>query len=226
VIITIHQPEHLPWIGFFHKMSLADTYVLLDIVQFKKNNWQNRNRIVNRNGEEQWLTVPVFNKGHISSTIKDTLINSHEPWQRKYLGRIQDAYCKHPYYFNYIDEIREIINKNHLTISTLNYDLICFFRKILGLQNRIVWASELKVEGKGSDLLLNICENLGATRYISGPDGKKYLNLNQFEKRQISVEYHNFTHPVYKSENFFPNLSTLDLIMNHGNESKKILWGI
>ena len=94
MIVSIHQPEHMPWSGFFHKMSLSDVYVLLDNVQYKKNNWQNRNRIVTRNGLQQWITIPVKLKGHMQTTIRDIKINDQEDWRRKYLGRINDSYSK------------------------------------------------------------------------------------------------------------------------------------
>jgi len=223
MIITIHQPEHMPWLGFFHKMSLADVYVLLDNVQFKKNNWQNRNRIINRNGMEIWLTVPVLTKGHMTSTIKETIIDSHNPWQRNYLGRIQDAYCRHPYYSSYFHEIKRIIYKPHTSIAALNYDFIQFFREILSINNRIIWASDLDVHGKGTDLLLDICTTLNANKYISGPDGRNYLNLEDFKNKQVEVEFHHFLYPVYPAQHYLQGLSALDLIMNQGANSKKII---
>ena len=82
MLVTIHQPEHMPWLGFFHKMALADTYVLLDTVQFEKNNWQNRNKFIDRSGNVYWLTVPVNIKGHLSNTINDITIEQTQPWQR------------------------------------------------------------------------------------------------------------------------------------------------
>lgn len=62
--VTIHQPEHLPWLGFFHKMAFCDVYVLLDNVQFTKNNYQNRNRLIDEKGTVYWSTVPVRMVGH------------------------------------------------------------------------------------------------------------------------------------------------------------------
>ena len=224
MIVTIHQPEHMPWAGFFHKMSLADKYVILDNVQFKKNNWQNRNRIISRNGDAQWLTVPVMLKGHTESTIRDIKINEQDDWRRKYWGRIHDSYCKYPYFSHYADQLKDVLNKRHSYIYELNCELISFFRNVLGINNEVVLASELSVQGNSSDLLVSIVKTVGGTTYLSGPDGSKYMDLDLFSKNNIEVIFHQFTPPNYTSDNgFIAGLSMLDLIMSHGEASASII---
>ena len=81
--VTIHQPEHMPWLGFFHKISMADVYVALDNVQYQHKYFQNRNKIRDVSGEI-WLNVPVLRKGKRSQLIKDVEINTgEERWQEK-----------------------------------------------------------------------------------------------------------------------------------------------
>ena len=135
--ISIHQPEHMPWLGFFHKMASCDVFVLLDNVQFKKNNWQNRNRIVEWDGSLVWLTVPVLIKGHMETTIKDIRINNEISWRRKYWGRLRGAYCKHPYYDMNEEVLEGIIFGEDTFLRNLNYRLILFFRKALGIKTKI-----------------------------------------------------------------------------------------
>ena len=224
MVITIHQPEHLPWAGFFHKMSLVDKYVLLDNVQYKKNNWQNRNRIITRNGEEQWLTVPVKLKGHIQTTIKEIEINEQVDWRRIYWGRLNNSYCKHPFYKTYSVKLYEIIHQHNSNLRELNKDLIDLFRDILGIKNQLIWASDLCIHNKRTELIIEIVKTLGGETYISGPDGAKYLDLDLFEKENIRVLYHNFSPPKYDALNgFIYGLSTLDIIMNHGGNSASII---
>lgn len=224
MIISIHQPEHMPWPGFFHKMSRADVYVLLDNVQYKKNNWQNRNRIVTRKGEPQWLTVPVKLKGHMERTIRDIEINCQQDWRRRYWGRINDSYCRHPYFKTYAQELLEVVNRGHSHLRDLNRDLIDFFRRVLHLNNKVMWASELPVKGESTELLVSIAKSVGADMYISGPDGATYLDLDAFAREGIEVVFHRFSPPIYEARNgFFPGLSTLDLIMNHGGNSASII---
>ena len=69
MIVTIHQPETIPWTGFFHKMMCANLYVYLDHVQYRKNYFQNRNKIVKNQGKVGWATIPVEKKGGVSESI-------------------------------------------------------------------------------------------------------------------------------------------------------------
>ena len=223
-IVTIHQPEHMPWSGYFHKMAQADIYVLLDNVQFKKNNWQNRNRIITRTGDEQWLTVPVKLKGHIGTTIRDMEISEQEDWRRKYWGRIVDSYYKHPYFKPYSEILFEIIHRRHTRLCDLNRDLIDFFRKILQIENRLVWASELTVTGKSTELLISILKSVGGDTYISGPDGAKYMDMEMFKSENIKVTFHHYSPPTYSFLNgYLAGLSTLDIVMNHGENAAPII---
>ena len=86
-------------------------------------------------------------------------------------------------------------------------------------------SSELKVEGKSNELLINICKRLEATHYLTGTGSRDYLNETLFQENQIQVEWQNFVHPVYPQlhGNFLPYLSVLDLVLNCGNESKKYI---
>lgn len=79
MIITIHQPEHLPWLGLFNKIAKAEAFVILDCVQYEKNYFQNRNHILGSNGV-QWLSVPVSTKGHVEGTIAMTEISLAGGW--------------------------------------------------------------------------------------------------------------------------------------------------
>jgi len=224
--VTIHQPEHLPWTGFFHKMALADTYVLLDSVQFTKNNWQNRNRLIDNQGNIFWATVPVRLEGHINSTIADVEISSDVPaWRKKYWARLEQAYSKTPFYRQYEEELHEILFTEYIKLVDLNCRLIDFFRKELGINNRILRSSELSPEGKRSTLLLDICKKLNATVYLSGPSGRDYLEKEIFAEAGIALEYHEFHPPVYTAKFYEPGLSTLDILMNHGKDAA-VLIGI
>lgn len=221
--VTIHQPEHLPWLGFFHKMALADLFVLLDTVQFEKNNWQNRNKLVDREGKAFWITVPVNIKGHIESTINDICIENNQAWQRKYWGRVQSSYCRHSHFDKYSGKLESIFQASYEKLVDLNIALIDFFRTVLNIQTPLLRASDLGVSGKRSELLLDICLKTGASSYLSGPSGKDYLDLEVFKKHNVGVSFHEFKHPTYEAPHFVPYLSVLDLIMNQGENSAQIL---
>jgi len=223
MIVTIHQPEHMPWLGFFHKIAQADVYVLLDNVQFTKNNWQNRNRFIDRYGKLFWLSVPVIMKGHTNKLFKDMLIANNLNWKRKYWGRLFDAYCKHKYFKVYESELYNIlVSSDYEFLFDLNYEIIQFFCRQLKINTKIIRASALNVHGKQSALLAMICTELGASVYLSGPSGRDYLDVSLFKNNNIDVQFHHFINQKYTMMDGH-NLSTLDLLFNHGDDSRSII---
>lgn len=220
MITTIHQPEHLPWLGYFNKMVKAQKYVILDNVPFRKNYVQNRNRILGTNGA-QWLGVPVLIEGHIEGTIKTTRIaNETQPkWKSKYLKTIEYSYKKHPFYDEVFSDICEIMDNDWEYISELNVALFELFANKMDIHPEFVYASDLDVSGNKSDLILDICKKTNTDTYIAGPSGRKYLDIQSFKDADIEVVYNDYTHPEYtqkKAPVFVSHLSAIDLFMNHG----------
>lgn len=221
--VAIHQPEHLPWLGFFHKMACCDLYVLLDSVQFTKNNYQNRNRLIDQNGVVYWSTVPVRMVGHTGKKLNEMETDDAQPWRRKCWARIAASYCRHPFFELLAPKVEEIFMADYRFLVELNISVIEFFRKELRIDVPIIRASSMDVAGTRSQLLLSICKHVGAERYLSGPSGRDYLETPIFDAHDIAIDYHEFSHPVYSAPIFQPYLSTLDLLMNHGPGSRAIL---
>ncbi len=227
MLVTIHQPEHLPWLGFFHKMKSADLFVYLDDVQFRKNYFQNRNRILGTNGP-QWVTVPVQLQGHTEKTLREMRIDNRNDWKRKYWGSISLSYKKHPYYQDYGQEMEASINESWDELVPLNLRIIELFRRTLDIQTPCVTASSLQL-GKVSsstEHLVRICQAVGASAYLSGPFGREYLDQELFQQAGIDLVFHEFVHPVYPQRqggDFVANLSTFDLLCNCGVEGGRLL---
>ena len=220
-IVTIHQPEHLPWLGFFDKMRKADVYVLLDNVQFKTNNWQNRNRIVDRNGAVQWLTVPCLTKNHTQSTICDIQTNEATNWRTKYKGRIAEAYRRYPFYGQYASDIFAIIDSQFHNIVDLNIALITYFRSLFGIGPRqeLLRASEIGRTGSATDLLIYLIKQVGGDAYIAGADGGTYMELEKFADNGICLLTHRYRPYSYDALNGFqPCMSALDALFAIGPE--------
>lgn len=230
MIVAIHQPEAFPWLGFFHKMHLADVFVILDTVQFEKNNVQNRNKILIA-GKPTWLTIPV--KSHPSSAkIHEIKINWDSPDIKKHLATIKQNYGKHPHAQVAIEWLENHYAKKHEKLADFNLDLILALKEKLGIKTEIKKASELPLSGKaqgGTEVTLEICKACGADTYLSGSGAKAYLKTEEYDKAGIKVIYQKFIHPEYtqfKGNEFAAYLSILDLYLNHGPESlKHILKG-
>lgn len=223
--VTIHQPEHLPWLGFFHKLCRADIVVILDNVQFSKNYFQNRNRIIGSAGP-MWLAVPVLTKGHTSKKLNEMEILPQTTWKKKYIRTLEQVYGRHPHFSFLSEGLLPIFWKEWRFLVDLNMAVIEWFLNWLDFRKPVHMASTLDVSGAKSELLLEICRAVNATSYLSGPSGRDYLEERLFQKSGISVDYHDFEHPVYYQkgqEDFVSHLSTVDLIANLGDEGRKFL---
>lgn len=231
MIVAIHQPEHLPWLGFFNKLDQADLFVLLDVVQFRKNYFQNRNRILSPGGPT-WITVPVRTKGHMTRTIREMEIGHQsmeergEDWRARHLDQIRSAYGEHPYFDFVFPGLERLYARRWRYLADVNEAIIRLFVSLLRIATPILRASQLEVHGSSSSLLLQICRRVGANVYLSGPSGRDYLDESIFEEARVEVRYHGFQHPSYPQSgrtNFTSNLSTLDLLCNCGPEGLSII---
>lgn len=224
MIVTIHQPEHMPWLGYFNKALKADLLIHLDNVQFEKNNVQNRNRIL-INGEARWLTVPVNLKNHLQTTIADVPVDNSRDWKKKYLSTLYHTYCKHPYFEEIYEEIQMRIRKEESRICELNCSLIDYFFGKLGIQTKVMRASALVGKyAEKNQLLIELLKKTGADEYISGPSGRNYLDPEQFRKEKITVTFNDFrasAYPQRRQKTFIPNLSVLDLLFNCSAEEAR-----
>lgn len=228
MIITIHQPEHLPWLGFFNKLSKAELFVILDHVQFEKNYFQNRNQIIGTNGV-QYIGIPTVASGRMAGSIQTTEIalEAKPNWKNKYINTIKLSYSKYPFFDEVFPILEQTLSIDTKYICDINIAIIKAFADKLGFYPQYVRSSELDIRGSKSELILNICKKVGATTYIAGPSGRDYLDLDSFKVNNIKVVFNDYTHPVYqqmKSKDFVPYMSSLDLFMNCGfREGRKII---
>jgi hypothetical protein len=222
MILFVHQPEYIPWLGFFDKLARCDTFVIYDDAQFQHGGFHNRNKIRTRQGWE-WLTVPITH-GH-PQTIKDVKIAGVE-WKKKQLSVIINNYEKTPYFKEYFPLIKEAISSNHELLKGLNLHLIKILAEILNIKVKMVRSSEFPYLGKEkNEKLLSMCKLIGADTYLSGSGGKAYINENTFSEANITIQWHNYEHPNYKQkyEGFQPNMSIIDLLFNMGPQAKETI---
>lgn len=219
------QPTYLPWLGYFDLIDQSDTFVFLDTVQFARRSWQQRNRIKSSAGP-LWLTVPVRSKGMREQSIAQVEIDASAGFQQKHLRTIRHEYGKAVFFAEYFPAIEDVLEKRHGLLSDLNIDLIQRLCELLGIEAAVVRASSLKAEGRLVELLVSLCEAVGADRYLSAAGSREYIeNDNLFARRSMDVVYHEYNHPTYRQLHgeFIPYLSVLDLLMNEGPGSLAII---
>ena len=225
MIVAIHQPQYLPWLGYFDKMRIADFFCYLDNVQYKKNEWQNRNRIKTAQ-DWQWLTVPVSFR--FPQKINEVKINNTINWNKKHLQALTTNYSKSPHFKDYMELLEDILTKEWDLLSELNLSLLERLRKFLNLNDKpTVLASSLDLREDPTDRLIDICKLLGADAYLAGQDGGNYMDLKRFKDHGIALVTQEFKHPVYPQlyGDFQSHMSVIDLLFNCGPESINIIEG-
>ncbi|KJU82054.1 WbqC-like protein family [Candidatus Magnetobacterium bavaricum] len=225
MILVGHQPEYIPWISFFGKLTMADCFMIVDNVQFNKKYFQNRVRIRNANGWS-WLTVPIITKNRFYQRINEVVIDSTTNWQRKHWKTISIAYKKASTYQDHSGFFEDIFNKNWTMLVDLNVEIIKYLIKAFGIKIEVIKSSDYpEITGSKTDLIIDMCKATGAKTYLSGIHGKDYIDEQKVNDSGIKLLYQEFTHPTYPQifHPFIPNMSSVDLLFNCGAESYSIL---
>jgi len=223
MIVSIHQPQYIPWIPYFSKIHQSDVFVLLDDVQYQKNGLQNRNFIYTQNGTTR-LTLSV--KGNFGDKINEMALFDKRDLT-KHWKTIEQAYKKAPFYSELQPQLYEFYSKDYNLLEEFCSDLIMFLCNYIGIKTKIIKSSAMEKEGEKSNLVLSICKNLNTSTYISGSGGLDYLDQQSFVDANIKLQLLEYKFREYKQVNnkaeFVKELSILDLVFNVGKSSIEYL---
>jgi hypothetical protein len=227
MIVAIHQPNFLPWLGYFQKLLYSDLFILLDNVQLPRGKSYCTRTALSNGQSASWLTVPVLNKGELP-LINQVKIANNQPWIRKHLGTIHSFYSQTPYFERYYDDLVKIYNQNHQLLVNLNYELIVYLAKQLEAKTELVFASQILPKNLGgADYLISLIKAVGGETYLSGTGkgSSRYIREEQFAQAGITLSWQNFSYPNYlqRGKQFVPNLSLLDLLFYQGDSAREIL---
>lgn len=216
--VTIHQPQFLPWLGYLDKIDQADVFVVLDTVQYKKNEWQNRNRIRTAQGW-QWLTVPVHYS--FGQRINEVRIDETSDWRARHLRALVLSYGKAPYHQRYAEGLRSLYARSSDQLARVNLATIRWLLEGFGITTPLRLASEMTLREEPTDRLIDICRVVGATRYLAGAGAQAYLDVARFEASGVELEIQEFHHPTYPQcyAPFVSGLSAIDLLLNCGDQA-------
>ena len=219
VSVAIHQPNYLPFIGFFQKMALSDIFVILDSVQFSKDSYTQRTKIRTKDGWI-WLTIPI-SKNYSFSQIQDIFLPDAIKWQKKHKMSLLSNYSN----CEFVDKkfIDNYYSEKFKTLEEFNEHGIFYLKNKFDIKTDILKSSELNIDNslKSTDLLINIAKNVGADTYISGSGGAKYLDECKFTSNNIKLKYFKFESFEYSQrwKGFEPFMSAIDLLFNCGGKS-------
>lgn len=226
--ISVHQPQYIPWLGYFDKIASSDAFVFLDRVQYKEREFQNRNKIRTKSGWI-WLTVPVVTKGLGRQDIGDVRIDNSSGWPKEHLASIKAWYGRAPFLGRYLSFFEEVYGKEWEVLADLNIHIIEYLLKELSIGTPVYFESKLDIKNKKTDRIIEICGKLKADAYLSGAGGKEYLEEDKFAPAGIRLEYQAYRHPEYRQQfmekdgDFIPYMSVLDLLFNEGPKARDIL---
>ena len=221
--VMIRQPGYMPNIGFFKKIQSSELFVFLDDVQFVKDRFDNRNKIRTIEGF-RWITVPI-KRPVFGKKLNEIPISYEYDWVKEHCDLIFESYHKTDYFSSYWDSIKNILEKKHEKLIDLNLDLINYFNSELKITTKTISSSIFNISQTKTRKLVDICSKVDATCYISGISGHDYLDEKLFLESKIKLIYENFIHPIYNQIHgkFIDNMSIIDLLMNEGSRSQKIV---
>ncbi len=214
MIVTIHQPDFLPWLGFFDRWKKSNFFIVLDDVQFLRRGWHHRDKIKTIDGIK-WLTVPVIKKGKRYQLIRDVEIDNEIGWRNKHLKTIKLNYKRAPNFKNIFRRIEKIYDKKYSLLIDFNMSFLRFVAEELGITTPIVFASDYNIKSSATQRIVDLVKAVGGTNYLTGSGAKDYLDESLFVKENIKIIWQEFSHPVYKQLHgeFVPMLSSLDFLM-------------
>lgn len=223
-VVAIHQPNYLPWMGYFHKMLNCDVFVYADSVQLSAKSVSHRNKIKCSTGT-LLLSVPLALK---RVPFNQVLIYNENDWAERHYQTFQHCYARSRYWSDYKERFRDIYSKKWEKLIDLNLEIINLIRDVLNIKTYTVLESQLaNLQGRKSEEIINICQELNADVYLSGQGARVYNDQAAFRQHGIELRYQQFIHPTYPQlwGEFVDKLSIVDLIFNCGPKSRSILEG-
>ena len=213
--VAIHQPDYLPYLGYFKKMSESDVFVFLDDAQYSSSNYHNWNRI--KDGmDEIKIKVPVLYR--FGDRINEVVVDYGRSWQRQHLELIERNYWKADYYTSVAHLLEMLILMKYKNLAELNSNINMSIARSLGIGCKFLLSSQLGISGRKEERIINICRHLGADTYLSGLGAKAYQNTDNFRINGIALQYCSVQNITYKQqgEQYLGNLSIIDYLLNCG----------
>jgi hypothetical protein len=231
VVVAIHQPNYIPWLGYFYKISRAQKFVFMDIVPPPDaGSFVNRNSIKTQTGAT-WLTIPIIRSGRFGQPINQIETDNTSGWPRRHLMTFHNNYCRAPYFRNVFDLLQPIyehVSGERTLLAEFNIGLIRTIAYFLGLEPEWLRASALPASGHKTDLVASVCLSTGATVYLAGSGARSYQDDQRLISVGITPTYSCFTQKNYPQRfgEFVPNLSIIDVLMNCGYDGTRQLLNL
>jgi hypothetical protein len=224
-MVTMHQPNYLPWIGLFSKVMQTECFVIMDTFQYTRHGVTHRNKI-RTNAGSGYLTIPI-GKEFATAKIKDIELPSDKGWREIHWQSIYQNYLKTDFFKDHADFFEKLYQQDYHYLWEINLDIIRYLLKSFEIQVEIIKASDLNIDMnlKHTDMIIAVLKSIGANTYLSGQSGRDYMELEKFQQNNLNCKFAQFKHPVYRQRYpvFEPNLSAIDLLFNIGPQSSQVI---
>ena len=217
--LAIHQPNLFPRLKVLQKITHADSWVILDDVQFVGREWQNRARLryAGDPGREFWLTLPARRPRGRSTLISQVEVVDHKRTLERLRRGVTYTYRASPHWGDIVavlDQLPPSPDLSSLAVASANALLTA-----AGVEVPTMKSSALDVPGRRVDKLIGICKSLGATHYVSGSGGATYAEVDEFRRAGIDVRSQEWTPPATRPQLSWRDISALDLLARHGADA-------
>lgn len=215
-----HQPDHLPYPGFFARMLEVDEFLIVDHVQFEKKSWQSRNRIAGAQGQTL-LSVPVRTGGRFHQSCSQVETASPEGrWRTKHWRSLLACYRSAPHFSQHAPYFEALYTRRWDRLVDLNMAIIHYLRRCFAIETPMARTSSMNLTARKTALLAEMCHRTGADTYVSGPGGRLYVDDTELASAGVSNTYSSYRTVRYGRgrQPFFPDLSAVDLLFHQGEE--------
>ncbi len=224
-IVTMHQPNYLPWLGLFDRIAHSDCFVIMDNLPYTRQSVTNRNRIRTKEGWS-YLTIPVGSKSY-GLPIRNVALPRDDGWMATHWKRIKDNYAKSDFLNLYKDFFDDLYQRNFEYLGEINVEIMSYLLNCFEIDVEVMTMSEMSVDvgSDTTDVLIEVLKGAGADTYLSGPSGRNYLHFEKFPQNDLGLRFLKFQHPVYRQRwpGFEPAMAAIDLLFNLGPQAGDII---
>lgn len=225
-IASIHQPHYFPWLGYLDKMVKADEFIILDDVQLTDRSPMVRNKFLQLDGQEKYLSLSVSKKGYREKKTREVELTNWSKTRKTHSRFLELNYKKTPFYDEIMPRVAPIFEVDFRLLIEVEMATVGVLREIFAISTPMVKQSELNYDrkAKNNELMLSLCNATGADGYLSGRGAKRYMIDESFQACGVIVRYQEFkppTYPQYRQRECARGLSALDLAFQCGVEGAR-----
>jgi hypothetical protein len=219
LVVSVHQPNFMPWLKLLDKILASDVYVAYDTVQYTRSEYHARQRVRTHTGLA-WLSVPLRRVPGQRQLIEQLRLDPGQPFGARHLKTLRVGYTGTPYFTEVYSLVEQVYARRHERLVDLSLDLIEAFCRYLGSPVRIVRASALPHTGDNTERLIQLVRAVAGDVHLTSTYGteRRYIDWPRVTGAGIAVRAQQFQHPVYRQAwpGFVADLAALDMLFCHG----------